>query len=500
MSETATDSHSTETLRGEVDLAIIGAGPAGTAAIEMLSPYGLSITVIDEQPRPGGQIYRQPPESFTVKNWLKGGLYKEGLARLSAASQAPKVRWRLSTTVLGLFDAQGGAHTDLWINGPEGMATIRARAVLLAPGCYEAPTPFPGWDLPGVMGAGGVQAFVKSQQFLTGERFVFAGAHPLQLIVADQVRAVGGRVEAVVFAQSAWRALAAARAPLTVIGHAPKFIEAAKAFLRLRAAGVKVLFGRKIVAAEGETAVERAQVAKLSPSADAAARQWLPCDILALCYGFLPSSELARQAGAEVRWDGEGGGWVVAHDANMRSTVDRLYVAGEITGVAGADVAAQEGRLAALGVLRDFDLLTPQEADTKRRAVMQKLNGLNAFAKLLRRLSAPPKGVIDGLADADTIICRCELVRRGDLESLLEDAPHINTADGAKLACRVGMGLCQGRYCGQTVTSLIADARNLNEEEVGGFAARAPVKPVLLSDIVSSETQKTQQQPLAQAD
>ena len=493
MSETATDNRSTETSREEVDLVIVGAGPAGTAAIEMLAPYGLSITVIDEQPRPGGQIYRQPPESFTVKDWLKGGLYKEGLSRLSAASLAPKVRWRLSTTALGLFDAPGGAYTDIWVSGPEGMATIRARAVLLVPGCYEAPTPFPGWDLPGVMGAGGVQAFVKSQQFVPGERFVFAGAHPLQLIVADQVRSAGGRVEAVVFAQSAWRALAAARAPLTVLGHAPKFIEAAKAFMRLRGAGVKILFNRMIASAEGETAVEAAHIAPQQGSgAETPARERLRCDILALCYGFLPSSELARQAGADVRWDREGGGWIVVHDAFMRSTIDRLYVAGEITGVAGADVAAEEGRIAALGVLRDFDLLTPQEAETKRRDGMRKLNGLNAFAKLLRRLSAPPEGAVEKLADADTVICRCELVRRSDLEALLENAPHIRTADGAKLACRVGMGLCQGRYCSQTVTRLIADARNLDEEEVGGFAARTPVKPVLLSDIVSSESQKAQ--------
>ena len=467
-----------------VDLAIIGAGPAGTAAIEMLAPYGLSITVIDEQARPGGQIYRQPPKSFSVKNWLKGSLYKEGLARLSAASQAPNVCWRLSTTALGVFDDESPDYSSVWISGPEGMATIRARAVLLVPGCHEAPAAFPGWDLPGVMGAGGVQAFVKSQQFVPGERFVFAGAHPLQLIVADQVRAGGGRVEAVVFAQSALRALAAIRAPLTVIGHAPKFIEAAKAFMRLRAAGVKILFNKTVVAAEGEAAVEAAQIAPHERKATTAPER-LSCDTLALCYGFLPSSELARQAGADVRWDGEGGGWIVEHDAYMRTSVDRLYVAGEITGVAGADVAAQEGRLAALGVLRDFDLLAPQEAEAGRRAVMRKLNGLNAFAKLLRRLSAPPQGVPDRLSDADTIICRCELVRRGDLERLLDDALHIKTADAAKLACRVGMGLCQGRYCGQTVTRLIADRRGLGEEEVGGFAARAPVKPVLLSDILT---------------
>lgn len=490
MTDAASPDPQTADNEERVDLVIIGAGPAGTAAIETLAPYGLSIIVVDEQPRPGGQIYRQPPEGFAVKNWLKGGLYREGLARLSAVSRMPEVRWRFSTTALGLFESEDGAHRRLWVSGPEGTATICARAVLLAPGCYEMPTPFPGWDLPGVMGAGGVQAFVKSQQFVPGERFVFAGAHPLQLIVADQVRAAGGRVEAVVFAQSAWRALSAARDPLTVLRHTPKFMEAAKAFIRLRAAGVKMMFESVIVAAEGEGAVEGARV---SPSgsahgAGARAHKSLPCDVLALCYGFLPSSELARQAGARVDWDRQGGGWVVNHDAYMRSTVDGLYVAGEITGVAGAEVAAEEGRLAALGVLADLERLAPNEAAAKRRPVMRKLRTLNAFARLLRRMSAPPEGVIERLADADTIICRCELVSRGGLERLLEEAPHINTADGAKLACRVGMGLCQGRYCSQTVTRLIAAARGIDETEAGGFAARAPVKPVLLSDIVGADT------------
>lgn len=464
------------------DIAIIGAGPAGLAALDQLAGKGLKVAVIDEQPRAGGQIYRQPPASFKVGNWLADRLYDAGKALLRRAEDAPGIDWHLESAALGFYEDQAGDRV-LWIATPEGVKSLRARAWLIAAGCYDMPVAFPGWTLPGVMAAGGVQAFVKSQQLVPGDRFLFAGSHPLQLIVAEQVLNAGGEIAALVFSQSASRALAALRRPGVLAGHWRKFAQAAAALARLRRAGVPVLFNHGIIAAEGADCVTGAVVAPLDGAGrpDRGRGRSFACDRVAFCYGFLPSSELARQGGAAAAWDGEaGGGWIISHDGAMRSTVPGLYVAGEVTRVAGAESAAEQGRIAAFSILADLGL---GPDGTARAAASRRLHRITAFADLLRDLARPPAGLFEELAGDAVTLCRCENVTFGAFRAAMADAGHILTADAAKLLSRTGMGPCQGRYCGHAVRRTLAALRGVDPDTVGGFTVRPPVKPVPLSDL-----------------
>lgn len=467
----------------QYDVAIIGAGPAGLAALTELAGKGLKIAVIDEQPRAGGQIYRQPPASFKVGNWLSGKLYEEGKALLRRAEHAPGTDWHLESAALGFYEDQTGERV-LWVGTPEGVKSLRARAWLIAAGCYDMPVAFPGWTLPGVMAAGGVQAFVKSQQLVPGERFVFAGSHPLQLIVAEQVLNAGGHIAALVFSQSASRALAALRRPGVLARHWRKFAAAAGALARLRRAGVPILFNHAITAAEGSDQVTGAVVAPLDETGrpDPGRSRSFACDRVAFCYGFLPSSELARQAGAAAEWDRvAGGGWIISHDGAMRSNLAGLYVAGEVTRVAGAESAAEQGRLAAFSILADLGLGADRAAQA---AASRRLGEITAFADLLRDLARPPEALFDHMAGDQVTLCRCENVTFGAFRAAMKDASHILTADAAKLLSRTGMGPCQGRYCGHAVRRTLACLRGIDPGEVGGFTVRPPVKPVPLSDIV----------------
>ncbi|HEY8352762.1 MAG TPA: FAD-dependent oxidoreductase [Sphingomonadales bacterium] len=465
------------------DIVIIGAGPAGLAALSELAGKGLEIAVMDEQPRAGGQIYRQPPADFRVKDWLPGQLYDAGKALLRRAEQAPGVHWHLETAALGFYEDAAGERV-LWAATPEGVKSVSARAWLVAAGCYDMPVAFPGWTLPGVMAAGGVQAFVKSQQLVPGERFVFAGSHPLQLIVAEQVLNAGGEIAALIFSQPPGRALAALRRPGVVGSHWRKFAAAAAAFARLKRAGVPILFEHGIVAAEGEDAVASAVIAPLDADgrADRSRSRSVACDRIAFCYGFLPSSELARQAGATAVWDEDaGGGWIVTHDGAMRSDVPRLYVAGEVTRVAGAESAAEQGRIAAFSILADLGLPVDRAA---RDAAFRRLGSITRFADLLRDLARPPAALIADLAGDDVVLCRCENVSFGAFRAAMKEAGHVLTADAAKLLSRTGMGPCQGRYCGHAVRRTLAEIRGTDPGMVGGFTVRPPVKPVPLGDIV----------------
>lgn len=474
------------------DVAIVGAGPAGMAAAQLLVDAGLTVTVIDEQGRPGGQIYRQPPQEFTVPNWLASGIYAAGKRLLSEVSVHPQVDWHLRTTVLGI-ECNGDTRT-LVLDAPGGLRLIDAAHVLIAPGCYDMPVPFPGSTLPGVMATGAIQAFIKSQQIVAGDTIVLSGTHPLQLIVADQIVQAGGRVAAVLFAQSLRSVLAAALSmPLAILGSG-QLAFFTQVLWRLRKAKVPIRFSQTVVQANGGEALESIDVGHVGSDGriDRSRSYRIACDRLGVCYGFLSSSELTRQVGARHAWSRDGGGWICRCDEWMRTNVPGISVAGEITGVAGAQVAAEEGRLAALGILQTFARITEEEARRRASPVRKRLARLNRFAQGLRSASAVPWRLLEDLQSADAIVCKCEEVTCGELTALLDANPTVRTANTTKLLSRVGMGLCQGRYCGHYLTCLL-NARTGGEtaDAIGAFSAQFPAKPVRISALTKALSSDT---------
>jgi D-hydroxyproline dehydrogenase subunit alpha len=474
----------------ECEVAIIGAGPSGLAAAAVLRERGVSVTIIDEQPRAGGQILRQPPKNFAVARWLPAKLYDRVKVALHAVNERTDIDWRLQSTVLGIMRPsqyrvrQPSSH-ELWIQGPAGCYLLRASAVLLAPGCYERPLAFPGWTLPGVMGAGAIQGFVKSQQLVPGNRFLLAGSHPLQLVVADQLLSAGAQVAAVVFTQQRQQAWAMLRHPLVAIRHARQLLETAKILSRLRRARVPVIFGKTIVRADGDSRVERATVAmvRADGTIDRNRTQVFECDRVGVCYGFLASSELARQAGADVHWREHAGGWLARHDEWLESSIEKLFVAGEITSVEGADAALEKGRIAAAGILRSLGRIDDDGAKRLAATANKRWSHLQDFAAVLQQLARPPAELALQTMTDDTILCRCESIKRVELQQQLTDNKHVLSTDAAKLLTRVGMGLCQGRMCGDNVARVVAAARGVAPGAVGPFQAQAPVKPVPLATL-----------------
>ncbi len=468
------------------DVAVIGAGPAGLAATEILRRYGLTSIVIDEQPRAGGQILRQPPETFRVAGWMTSPLYRLSKRLLRDVADRPDSPWLFSTTVLGLVREQKGSF-QLWLQNERGCGSITADAVLVASGCYERPLAFPGWTLPGVMGAGAIQAFVKSQQFVPGDRFLFAGSHPLQLVVADQLLAAGADVAAVVFSQSPAAVMAMAGQPLAAVQGALQLGETARMLRRLRRAAVPLHFGSSVVSAHGCGEVTGATIAPVDGAGrpDRDRSETIPCNRVGVCYGFAASSELARQAGAEAFYRPHDGGWLIRRDRWFESTVPRLFVAGEVTGLAGADASLYKGRIAGVGLARALSRIGDREAARLARPARRALRRHERFATALNRLSRPPEGLADAVMTDETCICRCESVSCGALRRVLSEHDHIRTANAAKLATRAGMGMCQGRLCAHNVMQLVSDARRIAATDVGAFQIQFPVKPLnvsLLSD------------------
>jgi hypothetical protein len=339
------------------------------------------------------------------------------------------------------------------------------------------------------MAAGGIQAFIKSQQLVPGERFVLAGSHPLQLVIADQIVQAGGEVAAVFFAQSQSSSLRLLRQPMTLWRHASKFMQMANILWRLHKAGVPVKFNQVVVEAKGAEQLQSVSVSPVNQHGviQKDALQEIACDRLGVCFSFLSSTELLRQMNAECRWNARRGGWIAQHDDWMRSSIPGIYVAGETTGVAGSDTAMAEGKLAALGCALDLGKLPAANAEQQARSLRQDLLGLNEFAELLSELSWPGDTFIDQLISDTSIVCKCEELCARDLREMLNSNPNINTASSIKLLSRAGMGLCQGRYCHHAVTRVLAQARGLEERDVVGFTSRFPSKPLSIGHLVEQQ-------------
>lgn len=443
------------------DLIIIGGGPAGQAAALALDGLGLAIAVVDEQPRPGGQILRQPPARFVVGNWLPGRAYDELKAQLARFMALDGVTWLGGHAVLGVARRDDGFVVQA--SGPDGLRRLTARRVLIAAGCQDLAVPLPGWTLPGVYAAGGIQAFVKSQQLVPGDQIVLAGTHPLQLLIAAQIVAAGGTIAAVLFAQpmGAMIRKMLARGGVAA-GQAGTMWAAVSAFSALRRARVPMRFGVGLEAVLGDD-----RVAAVRTSGGEIA-----CDTIGLCYGFVPQSALPRMAGARVQPAGRAGGWAAVADGWMQSSVPGLFVAGETTGVAGAPAAMAAGAIAGIGIARSFDLIDATAADHRAGPARRRHAELLAFADLLDMV-ADPTGYFPATTP-ETLACRCEDVDFATIDAAIAGG---GSANAIKLATRCGMGACQGRNCEPTLL------RHLGHAGDGGFTQRFPARPAPIGDL-----------------
>ncbi len=405
------------------DVVVVGAGPAGIAAAVSAAGAGRRVVVLDASPQPGGQVWRHRDRGSlpaVARMWLDR-LDRSGATVLRGAQ---------------VVDAGPGPVIGAEHNGRA--LTVEVRAVILATGAQELLLPFPGWTLPGVVGVGGAQALLKAGMDVRGKRVAVAGTGPLLLPVASALARAGADLRMVAeqappdevrrFAASLWRT--------------PGRVLQAAAY-RASFLSVRYRWGTwvKRVAESGGELIVTYTTGRSS---------WAePVDLLCTASGLVPSTELARLVGCEVR-DGQ-----VVVDDRQQTSVPCYYAAGEPTGNTGMEAALVEGTIAGLAAAGwgsgELGKLIA-ERDAHWRFATRAAAAFRLRPELRERV------------EPDTIVCRCEDVPMSAIRPGW-------SARQAKLAARVGMGSCQGRTSGAALQYL----RGMGRDSV-----RMPVAPTSL--------------------
>lgn len=452
----------------QVDLLIIGGGPAGLAAAVEADASGLSVLVLDEQAEPGGQIYRSIESvhaddlSILGEDYQKGGALAEAFRGSCAEYRPGSTVWRVDEDGSVAFSQNGKGETAV------------GRRVLVATGAMERPVPIPGWTLPGVMTAGAAQVLLKSAGMVPSGRVAVAGCGPLALLITQQLIRAGAEIVALLETTRFGDYVKAAPHFLGAL-KAGDYLRKGRAMRRdIQAAGVPIHSG-----VSGMTAVGTDKVTGIAFNRNGA-RSEIEVDTLLLHVGVAPNTQITRQVFCDHEWYEPQRYWRPVRDEWGATSQDAIAVAGDGGGIDGA--AAVSGRLAALDAACRLGKIDQAERDRRAAPMRRELETHQAIRPLLDALFPPPAETCIP-PDNDTMVCRCEEITAGDIRDAV--ALGAMGPNQLKAFTRCGMGPCQGRFCGLTVAELVAQARNEPVEEVGYYRIRPPIKPVTMGELAA---------------
>jgi NADPH-dependent 2,4-dienoyl-CoA reductase/sulfur reductase-like enzyme len=417
---------------------VVGGGPAGLAAAARAAEAGAQVAIVDDNLKLGGQIWRasQGRENREATVWVD---------RLRRRNVTILCGWRIFHQVrAGVLLAEGFSD----------VGELSYGNVVVATGAREKFLPFPGWTLANVLGAGGLQAMVKSGLPIRGKRVVVAGTGPLLLAVAANLRQHGAKILMICEQASA---LALARLALTLVRKPEKLAQALQ--LRQQLQGVALSTSTWPLAALGNHVLEGVRILQRGKP------KTIACEYLACGFHLVPNTELPRLLGCEIDRG------FVCVDEYQRTSIPEVFSAGEPTGIGGLELSVVEGEIAGLSAAGK-----PEEARslfTKRAKASGFTEALDQTFRLRSELASLPSG--------ETIVCRCEDVPFSRLQSY-------RSSRAAKLQTRCGMGACQGRVCGPATEFLF----NWDPDSV-----RPPISPVRLASLTTDTGISEVAQPIS---
>jgi thioredoxin reductase/bacterioferritin-associated ferredoxin len=457
----------------QADLVIIGGGPAGmSAAVEGVC-NNLDVVLIEDCSGLGGKVLKKVNTSLqTEKGEKSERIHRQNLhdSFFRIADKITLFRnsevWSVNSNKVVEFYSQS-LHQNL-------AGAVQGKKIIIANGAVDRIFPFPGWQLPGVFTIGGLNTFVK-RGVIPGEKIIVSGTGPLQVALVYYLVKSGVQVTAAVDPNSILR-MAPTGWNLATGGGMDKLIMGMKYLLMIRKERVPFYYSHIVTEVLGNKKVEGAIISKVDS-------QWKPicgtereieADIVATGYNLLPITDAARLVGCRTHYCEQFGHLLVDHSDSMETSVEGIFVAGDGATVKGFQAAVDEGRLAAVEATRQLGEISDHTAGQRIAPIQSRLKGTRRIGAAMSEAASPRSGLQEIVTD-ETIACRCEEVTYSDVKNAV--AHGAKDLNDLKRRTRLGMGNCQGTFCGQAANELMWKAAGKTWPRTW-FTVRPPIRPI----------------------
>lgn len=459
-------------MRRECELVVIGAGPAGLRAATTAAQLGVDVAVVDQQPRPGGQIFRNAECARGAEAAVTDPAEKRDGADLIARFRSSRaLHYPNATVCFASTDRELGVVDD------SGSHIVRAQRIIVATGAMERPIPFPGWTLPGVMTLGAAQVLLKSSGAVPSGSVVLAGAGPLLPLVHRQYVELGIDIAEVLEIAPRASRLVQALPHLPAALLAGDFVRKGWQMEReCRARGSSVQRGVRDLRGIGDQRLEAVEFTVGGRRHRAAA------SVLLVHFGLIPATRLLQAMGCQHTWNVRQQCWQPAADCWGNTSMQGVAVAGDCADIGGHVAAGYSGDLAALDAARALGRIDADSQQRRAAPLLRARSKAQRARPFAAALFAPPKRLIRELDD-DTIVCRCEGTRAGQIRAAVADG--CTGTNQVKAFTRCGMGRCQGRQCASVLAQIVAHASQQNEATVPRSRVRFPVAPITLEAVAA---------------
>lgn len=458
----------------QADLVVIGGGPAGMAAAIEAAQHDVKIVLIEENPALGGKVLRKDGHITTSKGHDIPAEVKTRQKLFDALDRAANRISVLTNTEVWSVNEQ--KIVEFWNRSENGskVQTVQGKKLIVAVGAKDQTVPFPGWQLPGVFTIGALNTFTQ-RGVAPGKNILVAGTGPLQIALTYNLANAGIKVKGLVDVTNMKEMLSSAL-QIFINGGLNKLLMGAKYLLKIKVNRVPTYQGYMITKALGSDKVEGAIITKVDSL-------WRPIpgtekeivvDVIATGYSIAPQTEITRLCGCTHTYNEKLGYWMVDRNERMETSAKGIFVAGDGADIKGYEAAIDEGRLAACSACAQLGATASMDAERNLKTLIKRLGRSKAIGACMSSGAKVRPGLLEAVTD-DTIICRCEEVCFSDIKAAVkEGAKDLNDV---KRRTRLGMGHCQGRFCGQFVNELIWKAAGKKFERTN-FTVRQPLKPV----------------------
>jgi len=449
------------------DAVVIGAGPAGISASARLAEMGLQVIVLDEQQRLGGQIYRNIQQSSQKTRDDMGDDYTRGLLLAERFDKSGAV-YRPGATV---WDIEPDG--SVYYSKDNKSKQIRTNYIVVATGAMERPVPFPGWNLPGVMGAGAVNNLAKEAGLTPDCDVVLAGSGPLLLLEACLLIQKDVKIQAILETTPKFLSADAMLKLVPALRRTDFLKKGMKMVSDIKKSGIPHYKGITRLRASGTEKVEGVEAYNGSQHLH------FPATMLLAHFGVIPNTHIYRMLGCHIQWDHEQRYWYPRTDRWGRTNFDTVFAAGDGAGVKGALAAEYKGELAALEIARCLGIIPLYERDQLARPIQNELAFDNHPRPFVDAAFAP--SFSKDSFDNETVLCRCENIKIGDVRKAIGEG--VREVNELKIVTRSGMGPCQGRMCGPAMAEILGAELALSPNQVGVLKIRPPLKPIPLGEV-----------------